>query len=120
MSPRQVVHLPPAHLSDTQIGLYRMAYEIDPVTRAVKFLYKYSRGATTDSYGVDVAKKANIANSILDKAQEKSTSYRSVHTYRGENMVERVAHLAREALQSRDPVRMATVKRKASELLTMQ
>eukprot|EP01061_Rhynchopus_euleeides_P014543 TRINITY_DN2517_c0_g2_i1.p1 TRINITY_DN2517_c0_g2~~TRINITY_DN2517_c0_g2_i1.p1 ORF type:complete len:901 (+),score=376.40 TRINITY_DN2517_c0_g2_i1:449-3151(+) len=98
------------------IGMYRMAYTINPETRAVQFLYKYIRGATNESYGVDVAKKASISEAILAQAQERSQSFRSANQYQGDNVMATVARFARDAIASKDTKRIRVAKRKASDL----
>eukprot|EP00659_Diplonema_papillatum_P018012 gene18012-27737_t len=109
---RSVFHFP--------IGLYRMAYEIDAVTRTVTFLYKFIEGASNESYGVDVAKKANLPTSILDRAQVKAREYQSNNSYQGDNVVQNVSRLVRAAIESKDPVARRGVKRKLDDWAEMQ
>ena len=95
-----------------------MAYDIDPETRAVRFLYKFIKGSTNESYGVDVAKKANLLSSILVKAQQKSNDFRALD--HRTNLKEGVASLIRRAIESDDIQLITGAKRKATDMLNVQ
>ena len=99
--------------------MYRMAYNIDPVTRSVTFLYKYVRGATNESYGVDVAKKADISEHILKRSQDKSNEFRLANDYEDDDIALKVAVFARNALRSKDASSLRCAKRKACDMVNM-
>eukprot|EP01063_Lacrimia_lanifica_P016156 TRINITY_DN2277_c0_g1_i1.p1 TRINITY_DN2277_c0_g1~~TRINITY_DN2277_c0_g1_i1.p1 ORF type:complete len:985 (+),score=320.18 TRINITY_DN2277_c0_g1_i1:66-3020(+) len=106
------------------ISMHRMAYEIDPVTRSVTFLYKYVHGATNESYGVDVAKKASIPDAILARAQAKADEFRGADLQQGEDLVWQVSQIAKRAIaraiEARDVDQLVSIKRKVSDLLSMK
>jgi DNA mismatch repair protein MSH6 len=54
------------------VGLYHMACVIDDATRAVTFLYKFEKGASTRSHGVHVARLAGLPEPLLELAAAKS------------------------------------------------
>eukprot|EP01059_Diplonema_ambulator_P010055 TRINITY_DN2002_c0_g2_i2.p1 TRINITY_DN2002_c0_g2~~TRINITY_DN2002_c0_g2_i2.p1 ORF type:complete len:987 (+),score=368.56 TRINITY_DN2002_c0_g2_i2:405-2963(+) len=102
------------------ISLNKMAYEIDPATRSVTFLYKFISGATTESYGVDVAKKANIPSHILAVAQQRADAFRESNDFQGGvDVVPAVVKQCVEALRSGKQNLLDDARRKASSLLSM-
>ena len=52
--------------------LYHMGCQVDEESRAVTFLYRFARGASHRSHGVNVARLAGLPESVLELAASKS------------------------------------------------
>ena len=52
-----------------------MAFKEDPKQDKVLFLYKFIKGECPASFGINVAKMANIPDFVLKRAKEKATEF---------------------------------------------
>ncbi len=52
-----------------------MSFHVDEISQQVTFLYKLAKGKSPQSYGMNVARMANIPRQIIDKAQEMSAKF---------------------------------------------
>lgn len=60
----------------TEIANYHMGYRVDPNTHDVTFLYQLTKGACSNSFGIQVAKLAGLPQKVLEIAHIQSEHFK--------------------------------------------
>jgi len=61
---------------DSEVQPMKMSFDIDEESGDITFLYKFVKGYTNDSQGINVAKMAKIPQTVLDIAKKQSDLFR--------------------------------------------